>query len=154
MKGITIPEQGHVVNALPPVDIDGGAQTDWFNLKMYDHVDIIIIMGVTGAASTVTVEKASDAAGSDNEAIAFDYYAETTDAGDTLAARASATASGFATSANDNIMYVISIDAAQIQDLPYLSVLFSDPALATFASVVAVMSGARYGQDGTPTAIT
>lgn len=156
MHGFTIPEQGHVVNIIPPVDINGAAKTsDYFSLKNYAHVDIILTLGVTGAASTVTVEESDDNTGNDTTAIAFDYYAEATAAGDTLADRASATTAGFATSTNDNVTYVISIDAEDLSDgYPYLVLKMSDPSAGTLVSAVAVLSGARYAQENTPTAIT
>lgn len=156
MHGFNVPEQGHVVNIIPPVDINGGAKTsDYFDMGKYSHVDIILTLGVTGAASTVTVEESDDNSGSATTAIAFDYYAETTAAGDTLADRASATSSGFATSTNDNVTYVISIDAAELSDgYPYLVLKMTDPSASTLVSAVAVLSGARYAQENTPTAIT
>ena len=41
-KGFTIAEQGHIVNALPPLDIDAGAQTsDAFSMAEYSHCTII-----------------------------------------------------------------------------------------------------------------
>ena len=56
-----IPNEGHVVNILAPVDINGGAvSSDVFSMENYAHVDIIIQLGVTGAASTVTVEECDD----------------------------------------------------------------------------------------------
>ena len=156
MFGITIAEECHVVNILPPVDIDAGAQTsDYFSMENYTHATIILTLGVTGAASTVTVEESTTNAGAATTAIAFDYYAETTDAGDTLGARTAATAAGFATSTNDNVTYVIEIDATQLtQGYPYLVLKMTDPGAATLASAVAVLSGNRYAQAVTPTAIT
>jgi len=151
-----IPENCHVVNILPPVDINGSAQTsDYFSLGKYAHADIILTLGVTGAASTVTVEESDDNAGSNTTAIAFQYYKETTAAGDTLSTKQSATTSGFATSTNDNVTYVISIDGSQLTDgYPYLVLKMTDPSAATLASAVAVLSGSRYAEDTTPTAIT
>ena len=156
MPRIQVPTEGHVVNVLPPVDLNGSAKTgDIFHLKNYSHVDIIIQLGVTGAASTVTLKECDDVTPSASTAIAFNYYAETTAAGDTLGALTAATTSGFATSTNDNVMYVISLDASELSDgYPYLQLNFSDPAAGTIASAVAVLSGARYGEDQNATAIT
>jgi len=156
MAGFTIPENGHVVNILPPVDINGSAQTsDYFSLKSYAHVDIILTLGVTGAASTVTVTENTSNAGAGATAIAFAYHSEETAAGDTLSTRTAATSAGFATSTNDSITYVISIDASELSDgSPYLALLMSDPTVATLASAVAILSGARYQSEVTPTAIT
>ena len=156
MKGITVAEECHVVNIIPPIDINGaGATSDYFSTANYQHARIILTLGVTGAATTFTVEESDDSSGSNTTAIAFDYYAETTAAGDTLGARTAATTSGIAASTNDSITYVIEIDASELTDgYPYLVLKLSDPSAATLASAVAVLSGARYAQAVTPTAIT
>lgn len=147
--------EGHVVNILAPVDINGGASSDIFSMKNHSHVSIIIQLGVTGAASTVTVEECDDVTPTTDTAIAFSYHAETTASGDTLGALTAATTAGFATSTNNGVFYVIEIDAAQLSDgYPYLQVEFSDPGAATFASAVAVLSGARYASDQSATEIT
>ena len=128
MKGITIAEECHVVNATAPIDINGaGASSDVFSLKNYAHATIICTLGVTGAAATLTVKECDDFTPSNSAAIPFDHYAETTAGGDTLATRASATSAGITTSTNDGIMYVIEIDASQLTDgYPNLQVCISD----------------------------
>jgi len=156
MKGWNLAEKGHVVNIIPPVDINAAAPTsDYFSLKNYDHASIVLTLGVTGAASTVTLEESDDNAGSNTTAIAFSYYAETTAVGDTLGVRTAATTAGFATSTNDSITYVIEVDASQLTDgYPYLVLKLSDPSAATLVSAVAILSGARYAEETTQTAIT
>ena len=155
MRGCTIAEECHVVNILPPIDINGAARTgDIFSLKNYTHATILLTLGVTGAASTVTVKECDDFTPTTATAIAFSYYAETTAAGDTLGARTAATTAGFATSTNDSVTYVIEIDAAQLSDgYPCIQLLLSDPSAATLASAVAILSGARYAKDQSATAI-
>jgi len=155
MKGFNLAEGGHVVNITPPIDINGtGATSDYFSLENYSHVDIIVQLGVTGAATTITVEESDDLSGSNTTAIAFGYYAETTAAGDTLGALTAATSSGITGSTNDGVFYVISIDADQLTDgYPCLVVKASDPSAATLYSAVAILSGSRYAQAVTPTAI-
>ena len=156
MKGFNIPENAHVVNILPPVDITGGAvESDYFSVKLYSHVDIILTLGVTGATSTITVFESDDNTGNDENAIAFAVYKEETAGGDTLGVRTAVSSAGFATSTNDSITYVISIDAAELTDgFPYLVLKLSNPGVTTLTSAVAVLSGARYAKDGTPSAIT
>ena len=155
MKGFNIAEMGHVVNIIAPVDINAAApSSDVFSMEGYGHVDIIIQLGVTGAATTVTVKECDDFTPSNATAIAFSYYAEATAGGDTLGARTAATTSGFACGTGDGIFYVISIDAAQLSDgYPCLQVLASDPSAATLFSAVAILSGSRYGQVQSATAI-
>lgn len=155
MKGFNVAELGHVVNIIPPVDINGGVvNSDVFSLGLYARCSIIVTLGVTGAASTITVEECDDFVPTTTTAIAFARYSEETAAGDTLGARTATAAAGFATSANDSIMYVIDIVASELTDgRPNLRIVCSDPAAATLLSAIAVLSGARYQQDGTPTAI-
>ena len=113
------------------------------------------LRGAPGPDHEYLIQAARQSAGAATTAIAFDYYAETTDAGDTLGARTAATVAGFATSTNDNVTYVIEIDATQLtQGYPYLVLKMTDPGAATLASAVAVLSGNRYAQAVTPTAIT
>ena len=154
-KGFNVAEEGHVVNIIAPVDINGGAVvSDYFSMANYAKVQIVLALGVTGAATTFTVEESDDAAGSSTTAIAFAYYAETTAAGDTLGVRTAATTSGIAASTNDGIIYVIDIDASQLSDgFPWLVLKLTDPSAATLVSAVAVLSGARYKQEITQTAI-
>lgn len=155
MKGINLAEQGHPVNILPPVDINGaGATSDYFSMKYADHASIMIQAGLTGAASTVTLFKSKDNAGTDEEAIPFKYWAEETDAGDALERQTDATAAGFATSTNDNIMYGIEIDAAALGgDFTHLAIKASDPTVATLISAMAILTGNKYDGDQSPTVI-
>ena len=136
---------------MPPIDADDAAKnSDVFSMKESAHASIILQLGVTGAAVTVTVEECDDVTPTNSTAIAFNYYAETTAAGDTLGARTAATSAGFDTSTNDNVFYVIEIDAAELTDgYPYLRVCLDDPGAATLVSAVAVLSGNRYSPAGT-----
>jgi len=157
MGGFNVSQQGHVVNILPPVDINGGKTSDYFSLKDYSHASIILTIGVNGgAASGITVEESDDNAGSSATAIAFKYAAEETAAGDTLAALADATSTGFNTHASaSSITYVIEIDDTQLSDgFPYLTLKASNPGASVIGSAVAVLSGSRYAGATTPTAIT
>ena len=147
--------EGHFVLGVAPVDIDAGAQTsDAFSMENWSHATIIIALGVTGAASTVTVKENTAADGSGATAIAFNYYGEATAAGDTLGARTSASASGFATATTDGIFYVIELSAEELSDgYPWVTVHMSDPGAATFASINVVLRGGRYQEVEGATAI-
>lgn len=158
-KGFNIAEECHVVHFLHPVDLDSSQHsaqiTDRIHLGRYRHVSIIISLGVTGAAATITlIPYTAASGGSAASAIAFNYYAETTAAGDTLSGKTAATASGFATSTNDTVFYVIELDASELPDgYPWLGVTITDPTAATFGAVVAILSGARYSGDQSPTVL-
>ena len=147
--------EGHFVLGVAPVDIDAGAQTsDAFSMENWSHATIIIALGVTGAASTVTVKENTAADGSGATAIAFNYYGEATAAGDTLGASTSASASGFAPATTEGIFYVIELSAEELSDgYPWVTVHMSDPGAATFASINVVLSGGRYQEVEGATAI-
>lgn len=155
MKGFNIAEQGHVVNIIPPVDINGsGASSDVFSLENYRKAQIILTLGTTGAASTVTVKECDDFTPSNSDAIAFNVYKEETGSGDTLGERTAVESTGFATSTEDDITYVIDIDVSELSDgYPCLQVVMTDPEAATVVSAVAVLSGARYAEEESPTVI-
>lgn len=147
-------QEGHIINLINPIDINGaGASSDVFSMRGYDHVSIIIQLGVTGAASTVTLEECDDFTPTNSTAIAFTYYAEATAGGDTLGSATAATTAGFATGTGDGIFYVIEVDAAQLSEgYPCLQLEMSDPSAATVVSAVAILSGGPAG-DQTATRI-
>jgi hypothetical protein len=148
-------ERFHFVNATAPVDINGGAvNSDIWSMENYGHATIIVGLGVTGAASTVTVEECDNFTPDNSTAIAFDVYKEETAAGDTLGARVATAAAGFATSTNDGVFYVIEIDSDQLTaGRPCLRVALSDPSAATLAFVFVILSDPRYPGDQSATAI-
>jgi len=155
MKGFVIAEAGHVVNCGPPIDINGaGLAGDVFSMEEYAHASIIIQLGVTGAATTLTVEACDDFVPTTHPAIAFSYYIEDTDSGDILGARTAVTTAGIALSTNDNVFYVIELDASELPDgYPCVRVALSDPSAATLANICVILSGSRYGEVESPTAI-
>ncbi len=156
MKGINIAEELHVVNILPPQSIAGAVTSDVFSLKNYQHATIIVQCGATNAdAGFITIEECDDFTPTTDTAIAFSYYKEETAAGDTLSAKqAAVAATGIDVSANDNLTYVIEIDAAQLTEgYPGLYLKWSAPGGATLVSAVAILSGPRYAGSESATAI-
>jgi hypothetical protein len=155
-KGFNIAEEGHIVNALAPVDITGGASTDRWKMTLDKKVTIIIQVGASAAAFTsIIVNSATASTSGTTTAIPFSYYAETTAGGDTLGARTTVAATGITSvSANDGIMYVIDVDASELPDgSPWLYVTFANGSNSVIASVVAILSGSRYGNDQNETRI-
>jgi hypothetical protein len=151
-----IAEQGHIVNILPPKSQSAAVTSDVFSMKNYERCSIIVQCGVTDAdAGFVTIEECDDFTPTTDTAIDFYYYAETTAAGDTLGARTKAVAAtGIDVSANDNVMYVIDIKASELSEgYPNLILKWSVPGGAQLVSAVAILSGAKYGGDQSPTAI-
>jgi len=152
---MNIAEEGHVVNILPPVDITGGKTGDIFSMENYDHVTIIVQVGVSAAAFTkIIVNECTDFAGTGATAIAFNVYKEETAAGDTLGARTAVTSSGVTPSANDNIFYVIELDASELSDgSNFVQLSLTNGANSVIASAVAILTRSRYAQDQSATAI-
>lgn len=147
-------EQNHIIPILPPQDINGGKNTDVFSMKDASHVTIIIKMGSTGASSTITVEECSNFTPSAYTAIAFKYAACTTDSSDVLGSLTDVANTGFASSTNDNIFYVIEIDSEQLSDgYPNLRVCFSNPSASVLTDVTAILSGLSYAGDANRTQI-
>lgn len=149
-KGFNIAEQAHVAVYRYPVDLDSSQQaaqtTDWLNFSDHSHVSIIVALGVTGAAAVIKLQSADDSSGTNATDMAFNVYkAETADS-DVAGARTAIASTGLTCSGNNNIFYVIEVDAAELpQGQPFLGVHIADPAAATFGCVVAVFSGTRYG---------
>jgi hypothetical protein len=153
---MNIAEQGHVVNILPPQSITTAATSDVFSMAKYAHATIIATAGATNAdAGNITIEECDNLTPTTDTAIDFYYYAETTAGGDTLGARTLAeAATGIDVSANDNITYVIEIDARELSDgYPCLELKWSVPGGATLVSAVAVLTGSRYAEDQSATVI-
>lgn len=153
MAGINIAESCHVVNILPPIDITGGAFSDVFSMENYAHATIIIQAGVTAAAWTkIIVNECIDATGHVGTAVAIAHYIykEETDSGDTLGVRTAALAAGETPSANDNIFYVIELNASELSDgYPWVELSLTNGANANLVSAVAILSGARYAPGAT-----
>ncbi len=155
MQGINIAEQGHVVNVIPPIDITGGVNGDRFKMNNYGKATIIVQVGVSSAAFTKIIVREADAATSGNVTdIAFSMYKEETAAGDTLGARAAIAAAGYTPHANDNIMYVIDIDASELTDgRNWIELALTNGTNAVLASAIAILSGSRFGHDQNETAL-
>lgn len=156
MQGFNVAEQGHVVNVIPPIDINGGKKGDIFSMENYAHASIIVQVGVSAAAFTkILVNECTAFDGTGRTAIAYNLYAEETALGDTLGAREAVAAAGKTPSANDTIMYVIELDARELSDgSHFVEVeLTNTSGNSVIASAVAILSGSRYAEDQSPTAI-
>jgi len=155
MPGCNIAEMMHVVNILPPIDITGGVTGDVFTMKNHAHATIIVQVGVSAAVFTkIIVNECTDFAASNATAIAYNVYKEETAAGDTLGARTAVLAAGLTPSANDTIMYVIEIDAAELSDgYEYVQLSLTNGVNSVIASAIAILSGARYAGAESSTAI-
>lgn len=163
MKGMVLSEQGHIVNILPPVDITGGKTCQAFSMKDYQHVCLLVQVGVSAAAWTkiiVSYGSATAAIGATVAgavAIPFAIYKQETAGAnnDVLGARTAVTSAGYTPSANDGIFYTIEIDANELADgFPYVQLSFTNGSNSVIASAVAILTGARYAEVQSPTETT
>lgn len=155
MKGIVLAEQGHIVSALPPVNITGGVTADRFHMRNHGHATIIVQVGVSAAAFTkIIVNECNAATSGTATAIPFRLASEETAAGDTLGAFETVAAAGKTPSANDNIFYVIELDASELSDgFDWVEVSLTNGTNSVIASVVAILTGSRYQEAQNATAI-
>jgi len=155
MSRFVVAEEGHVVNVLPPIDISGGKDGDRFSMSKWSHASIIVQIGVSAAAFTkITVKKCTAATGGTATAIAHFIYAQETDAGDVLGVRTAVATAGTTPSANNNIFYVIELDHSELSDgYEWVEVNLTNGVNSVIASVVAILSGPRYGNEASPTVL-
>lgn len=153
MKGFNIAEMGHVVQLIDPQSISAAATSDVFYMRKWAHATIIV-NGGAGSGVTVTVGECSSFNGSDRTAIGFRYAQEATVDGDTLdAALASAGTTGVAMGTS-NVFLVIELDADELtENYEWVVLNISDPGTSRIVSAIAILSGGRYQEDITATAI-
>lgn len=142
-----------VVNAFQPVDINSNAITgDFVSMKNYPLLTIILSAGVVGAATTITVEKATKVDGSGNTAITFDYTRDIdTTSGDAMAVGTATAALSSGT--DDNQQTVIEVRAEDLGNYDCVNVNLSDPGSTSIWSGTYILSGGRYQNDVPPSAI-
>ena len=157
MKGITIAEECHVINALPPVSANAGKTSDYWSMENYSHASIIVTLGAAVAVEQVLVYQSETDAGVGEDAITFKYYSETTASGDVLDRVAGlATAAGFATASagTANTMHVIEVDASELaEDHPFMCVKLTVAAADQLTAVIVILSGSRYAEESSVTAL-
>jgi hypothetical protein len=156
MKGFPIAEGAHVINALPPVSTANGVTSDYWSMENYSHASIIISLGAAVQATQVLLYQSEDSGGTGEDAIKFKYWAEITAAGDVLDRATDATAAGFAAASagTANTMYVIEVDASELEEgHPFMCVKTTGAAGAQLGTVIAILTGARYASEASPTAL-
>jgi hypothetical protein len=155
MKGFVVAQQGHVVNALPPVSASGGKTAQAFSMADYQHATIIISLGAQAAQMTsIVVNECTSAAGAGATAIPFNVFKQEVSGAsdDVLGALTAETSAGFQPSANANIFYVIELDAQALDaGYDYVQVVLANGANVDLAAVIVVLSGARFAEDQSPT---
>jgi hypothetical protein len=154
--GLYSTQDGHWVPLIYPVDITGGKTTAYFNMAKYAHASILIMIGVSAAAEgAITLNAASDSAGTGATAIPFTVFKAEVALTDVLGAKVAVTAAGFTPPATDTIFYVIEIDAQSLpQGLNWLALVAANTTNSVIAAAAAYLSGARQACDQSPTVLS
>ena len=155
-KGFYTAQEGHVVLLSPPVNITGGFTSPAFNMGGWQHASIIISIGVSAAApGNIQLFACPDITGNNAVALGFDLFTCETSNTDVLGTRQAIAATGYTPSANDNIFYVIEVDAGHLASLNvgYLQLRIANGANSVIASVVAVLSAGRFAGESSPTVL-
>lgn len=114
MKGNIFTENAHIVMGLVPDSRALNGSSDVINVSLQHSVTALLVKGPGAVGTTtLTVEACDDVAPSNTTAIPFQYRRQVGGT-DTWGALTVATAVGFATTANANDMYEISIDPAEV----------------------------------------
>lgn len=156
MRGIELAQQCHVAVALAPVDVTGGKTSRWLALKNYEHITFIYAQGVAAAPVTsIVVKAATDKNGAGAVAIPFRVYKAETTTVDLASAKTAIAAAGFAPANASDIFEIIEVDAAEAiaaagEGFPYIGIVIANGANSVIGTIIAVLSGARYGGDQSP----
>ena len=155
MSGFNLVENGHFVNLFSPADDNTtAASSEVFSMENWSHATIVIHKGA-GSASTVVLEECTAAAGTGHRTfVPYKYAQEATAAGDTIdAALAAGTTAGVAFSANDGTFLIFEVEASALSDgYEWLRIKYDANAASEWGAF-AILSGGRYQEDITATAI-
>jgi hypothetical protein len=150
-------EQTKIVPILEPEDHNAGVSGDSVSMENYNHITFIILFGeLTGDAILTVASGATD--GTATTAETFNYRITGADlkavAGDTLAAEGTSAALTLTAATYEDRMIVIEMDADEFTDgQQFITPAISSAASECFASIVAILSEPRYGQNVPPSAI-
>ena len=151
-KGITIVEEGKIINLLvPTASLGGVGDSSAFHMKEASHASIYIQNGSITNATTIRLYEATTVGLTVAATLAFKYATAT--ASDVFAAIADATTAGFATGTSNNCSFCIELDASALTDgYPYVALHFTTAAANAIAAS-AILTGLRYAEDVNLTAL-
>lgn len=149
-------ESGNLVNGLAPVNAAQNTSSDIVNVSNYHNVTFLLVKGAGGVGTaTITVDVCDDVTPSNTAKVGYYYrrYNATAGTWGTLTARTAA--QSFATTAQANDMYEITVDTNAIADITVngtkghkycrLNITQVD-ATACYHAVVVILGDARYGK--------
>jgi hypothetical protein len=99
---------------------NGSPGSDIVSLRDYQEALFVVSQktgGTNTGVATITIEACDDVSASNTSAIAFDYFKnEAAASSDDFGARQSVAATGFATTANKDAIYMIPVKASDLPD--------------------------------------
>ncbi len=155
MAGFNIAEMGHVITLLAPIADGSAASSEILSMENWKHCTVIINSGAGGSGYTIIPKECKSFTGlSAQTFLGWTYIQETTAAGDTAtAALAAGPTTGVFTGTGSGVYTIFEIDSSNLSDgYSYLYVT-NDGAGTGVASIIACLSGARYAEAITKTAI-
>lgn len=153
-------EHGKLIWATAPKDWTGAASTSlWINTKLYYRVDFVILTGAwAGGTAAVTLNQATDVAGTGSKALAMPFYwlgSGSQSSGDVLT-KTAVTSNTFNLSAANKIA-VIPIRASELDmanNFVCVQLAIATPgANADLYAAMAIAYGSRYPQTSPPSAL-
>lgn len=154
-------ERLHPVWAAAPKDITGaGVSGDWVNLKHYRRLLIAIFSGAwAGGTSAITLEQATDAAGTSGKALAFEWQWVSTGLTADVSTKTAVTSSTFNVAAANklHLVEIMATDLDQQNGFHYVRVVSATPGSnADLLAVLYVLGDPHYPATpaSQPTAIT
>ena len=153
MNCFNVVEMGHVVTLIAPVSAGVALTSDIFSMANWEHASIIVSAGA-GSGLTVTLYECVGFGATGATLIGYQYAQEEVAGGDTLgAALTAAGTGGVSMTSASGIFMVIELDHDQLSDGYPCVRLNTSAAAARLVGATAILSGGRYQEDITATAI-
>lgn len=157
-KGIYVAQECHVVNLIPPASYSSTKTSGKFSMKGWRHATILLQQGSAGTPPTVTLKSSDNGSPEGTTAIPFNLHkcetAYNATNGDVLGARIAEADTGFTPAADDNVFYVIELDADSLpagQD--FVELVLTSPT-SCYLSAAVILSAGRYEHDQSETVLT
>lgn len=112
-------ERIHIVPLVAPQQLSASTGTTGINMGLFTKVDFVIALGALDTADfTLTIEECTAAAGTSNDAIAFEYRVSAAAGTDTMGDVTAVASTGLAltNTTYDNKVVIVSIDGDTLTD--------------------------------------
>lgn len=150
-RGLAV-ENVHIVPAIPPLNITGaGADGDWVSMKHWRKLAIVIEQGAwAGGTSAVTLQQASDNAGTGAKALSFEKKYEGTALTDDVLFEVAVTSGTFNldTANKYHLIEVLASDLDTINDFTHVRVRLGTPGVnADVVGAIYILYDGDYAGD-------